>query len=157
VKSERRGTTEQRIKQDKQLTHWIQLSCHRFRVNEARLQLSLLACNLGSLWRRLVLPKRIDAWSLTSLQQRLAKTGASDASSTPATTGCCRLAYGRAGPRYRRKVGRCPRSHRAPRGRLRGLLEPQYRSSYSYAARHHYATSWFRISLPLLLVHSNTC
>jgi hypothetical protein len=27
------------------------------------------------LWRRLVLPKRIDAWSLTSLQQRLVKTG----------------------------------------------------------------------------------
>jgi hypothetical protein len=27
------------------------------------------------LWRRLVLPKRIDKWSLTSLQQRLVKTG----------------------------------------------------------------------------------
>ena len=27
------------------------------------------------LWRRLVLPKRIDTWSLTSLQQRLVKTG----------------------------------------------------------------------------------
>jgi hypothetical protein len=31
--------------------------------------------NLGNLWRRLVLPKRIDKWSLTSLQQRLVKTG----------------------------------------------------------------------------------
>ena len=31
--------------------------------------------NLGNLWRRLVLPKRIEAWSLTSLQQRLVKTG----------------------------------------------------------------------------------
>jgi len=50
--------------------------CHRFRANEARVQLSLLAHNLGNLWRRLVLPKRIDAWSLTSLQQRLVKTGA---------------------------------------------------------------------------------
>ena len=40
-----------------------------------RLQLSLLAYNPGNLWRRLVLPKRIDAWSLTSLQQRLVKTG----------------------------------------------------------------------------------
>jgi len=40
---------------------------------EARLQLSLLAYNLGNLWRRLVLPKKIDAWSLTSLQQRLVK------------------------------------------------------------------------------------
>jgi len=30
---------------------------------------------LGNLRRRLVLPKRIDNWSLTSLQQRLVKTG----------------------------------------------------------------------------------
>jgi hypothetical protein len=48
---------------------------YRVRANEARLQLSLLAYNLGNLWRRLVLPKRIDDWSLTSLQQRLVKTG----------------------------------------------------------------------------------
>ena len=31
--------------------------------------------NLGNLWRRLVLPNRIDNWSLTSLQERLVKTG----------------------------------------------------------------------------------
>jgi hypothetical protein len=48
---------------------------HRFRANEVRLQLSVLAYNLGNLWRRLVLPTRIDTWSLTSLQQRLVKTG----------------------------------------------------------------------------------
>jgi hypothetical protein len=30
---------------------------------------------LGNLWRRLALPKRINNWSLTSLQQRLVKTG----------------------------------------------------------------------------------
>jgi hypothetical protein len=36
--------------------------------------LRMLAYNLGNLWRRLVLPKRIDHWSLTSLQQRLVKT-----------------------------------------------------------------------------------
>jgi len=35
----------------------------------------VIEINLGNLWRRLVLPKRIDAWSLTSLQQRLVKTG----------------------------------------------------------------------------------
>ena len=35
----------------------------------------MIAYNLGNLWRRLVLPKRIDHWSLTSLQQRLVKTG----------------------------------------------------------------------------------
>lgn len=31
--------------------------------------------NLGDLWRRLVLPNRIGNWLLTSLQQRLVKTG----------------------------------------------------------------------------------
>ncbi len=51
------------------------LSCHRFRSNELRLWLSVIAYNLGNLWRRLVLPKRIGNWSLTSLQQRLVKTG----------------------------------------------------------------------------------
>jgi len=40
-----------------------------------RLALSLLAYNLGNLWRRLALPQRIENWSLTSLQQRLVKTG----------------------------------------------------------------------------------
>jgi len=71
----KRGTAEQWIKEGKQAAHWTRLSCHRFRANEVRLQLSVLAYNLGNLWRRLVLPKRIDAWSLTSLQQRLVKTG----------------------------------------------------------------------------------
>ena len=33
------------------------------------------ACNRGNLWRRLVLPKGIETWSLTSLQQRLVRTG----------------------------------------------------------------------------------
>jgi hypothetical protein len=51
------------------------LSCHRFRANEVRLWLSLSAYNLGNLWRRLALPGRIGNWSLTSLQQRLVKTG----------------------------------------------------------------------------------
>ena len=35
----------------------------------------MIAYNLGNLWRRLVLPQRIGNWSLTSLQQRLVKTG----------------------------------------------------------------------------------
>ena len=51
------------------------LSGHRFRSNEVRLWLSVIAYNLGNLWRRLALPLRIDGWSLTSLQQRLVKTG----------------------------------------------------------------------------------
>ena len=71
----KRGTAEQWIKEGKQATHWTRLSCHRFRANEVRLQLSVLAYNLGNLWRRLGLPPRIKIWSLTSLQQRLVKTG----------------------------------------------------------------------------------
>jgi len=71
----KRGTAEQWIKEGKQAVKMTRLSCHRFRSNEVRLWLSLIAYNLGNLWRRLVLPKRIDNWSLTSLQQRLVKTG----------------------------------------------------------------------------------
>jgi hypothetical protein len=43
--------------------------------NEVRLWLSVMAYNLGNLWRRLVLPKKIENWSLTSLQQRLGEDG----------------------------------------------------------------------------------
>ena len=72
---DKRGTAEQWIKEGKQAVKMTRLSCHRFRSNEVRLWLSLIAYNLGNLWRRLVLPKRIENWSLTSLQQRLVKTG----------------------------------------------------------------------------------
>ena len=71
----KRGTAEQWIKEGKQAVKMTRLSCHRFRANEVRLWLSVIAYNLGNLWRRLVLPKKIDRWSLTSLQQRLVKTG----------------------------------------------------------------------------------
>jgi hypothetical protein len=71
----KRGTAEQWIKEGKQAVKMTRLSCHRFRSNEVRLWLSLIAYNLGNLWRRLVLPRRIAHWSLTSLQQRLVKTG----------------------------------------------------------------------------------
>ena len=57
----KRGTAEQWITEGKQATHWTRLSCHRFQANEVRLQLSVLAYNLGNLWRRLVLPPRIQA------------------------------------------------------------------------------------------------
>jgi hypothetical protein len=69
------GTAEQWIKEGKQAVKMTRLSCHRFRSNEVRLWLSVIAYNLGNLWRRLVLPKKIEKWSLTSLQQRLVKTG----------------------------------------------------------------------------------
>jgi hypothetical protein len=71
----KRGTAEQWIKEGKQAVAMTRLSCHRFRANETRLWLSLIAYNLGNLWRRLVLPMRVASWSLTSLQQRLVKTG----------------------------------------------------------------------------------
>jgi hypothetical protein len=71
----KRGTAEQWIKEGKQAVKMTRLSCHRFRSNEVRLWLSLIAYNLGNLWRRLVLPRKIENWSLTSLQQRLVKTG----------------------------------------------------------------------------------
>jgi hypothetical protein len=71
----KRGTAEQWIKECKQAVKMTRLSCHRFRSNEVRLWLSVIAYNLGNLWRRLVLPKRIEHWSLTSVQQRLVKTG----------------------------------------------------------------------------------
>src|SRR5262252_1217289 len=70
-----RGTAEQWIKEGKTATHWARLSCHRFRANEVRLLLGVIAYNLGNLLRRLVLPVTIQDWSLTSLQQRLIKTG----------------------------------------------------------------------------------
>ena len=66
---------EQWIKEGKQTVKITRLSCHHFRSNEVRLWLSVLAYNLGNLWRRLVLPQRIENWSLTSLQQRQVKTG----------------------------------------------------------------------------------
>src|SRR5256712_10836272 len=71
----KRGTSEQWIKEGKQAVKMTRLSCHRFRSNEVRLWLSVIAYNLGNLWRRLVLPPRIGKWPLTSLQQRLVKTG----------------------------------------------------------------------------------
>ena len=71
----KRGTAEQWIKEGKQAVKMTRLSCHKFRSNEVRLWLTIIAYNLGNLWRRLVLPQRIEKWSLTSLQQRLVKTG----------------------------------------------------------------------------------
>ena len=70
-----RGTAEQWIKEGKEATHWTRLSCHRFRANEVRLLLGVIAYNLSNLLRRLVLRLGIQSWSLTSLQQRLFKTG----------------------------------------------------------------------------------
>jgi hypothetical protein len=55
----KRGTAEQWIKEGKQTVKMTRLSCHRFRANEVRLWLSVIAYNLGNLWRRLALPAPI--------------------------------------------------------------------------------------------------
>ena len=56
----KRGTAEQWIKEGKQAVKMTRLSCHKFRSNEVRLWLTIIAYNLGNLWRRLVLPQRIE-------------------------------------------------------------------------------------------------
>ena len=58
---DQRGTAEQWIKEGETVTHWTRLSCHRSQANEVRLLLVVIAYNLGTLLRRLVLssPSRI--------------------------------------------------------------------------------------------------
>jgi DDE family transposase len=63
-----RGTAEQWIKEGKAATHWTRLSCHRFRANEVRLLLGVIAYNLGNLLRRLELVT--DKPPATALQDR---------------------------------------------------------------------------------------
>jgi hypothetical protein len=70
-----RGTAEQWIKEGKYALNWTRLSCHRFVANQVRLQLFILAYNLGNFLRRLGLPKPVRDWSLQSLQLKLIKTG----------------------------------------------------------------------------------
>jgi len=71
----RRGTAEQWIKEGKYALNWTRLSCHRFVANQVRLQLFVLAYNLGNFLRRLCLPKSINDWSLRNLQVKLIKIG----------------------------------------------------------------------------------
>jgi len=47
----KRGTAEQWIKEGKQAVKMTWLGCRRFRSNEVRLWLSVMAYNLGNLWR----------------------------------------------------------------------------------------------------------
>ena len=48
---DKRGTAEQWIKEAKQAVKMTGQSCHRFRSHEVRLWLSVIAYNLGNLWR----------------------------------------------------------------------------------------------------------
>jgi len=81
-----RGTAEQWIKEGKYALNWTRLSCHRFDANQVRLQLFILAYNLGNLLRRLALPKAVKDWSLRSLQVKLilpVKDGGTDGAPCP--------------------------------------------------------------------------
>jgi Transposase DDE domain group 1 len=49
-----RGTAEPWLKEGTQAVKMTWLSCHRFRSNELRLWLRVMAYNLGNLWQRLV-------------------------------------------------------------------------------------------------------
>ena len=72
----RRGTAEQHIKEGKNAINWTQLSCHDFRNNEVRLQLHVLAYNMGNFLRTLALPDEVEHWSMTTLREKLVKIGA---------------------------------------------------------------------------------
>jgi hypothetical protein len=71
-----RGTAEQWIKEGKNAVKWTKLSCHDFVDNQVRLQLFALAYNLGNFLRRLVLPRPMKHWSMTTLRDKLIKIGA---------------------------------------------------------------------------------
>jgi hypothetical protein len=71
-----RGTCEQWIKEGKGAIKWTRLSCRSFAANAVRLQLHVLAYNLGNFLRTLATPEPISDWSLTSLKEKLIKIGA---------------------------------------------------------------------------------
>ena len=72
----RRGTCEQYIKEGKNAIKWTRLSCRTFAANAVRLQLHVLAYNIGNFMRTLAMPKTAQPWSLTSLREKLIKIGA---------------------------------------------------------------------------------
>ena len=71
-----RGTAEQWIKEGKHAIRWTRLSCTSFDANQVRLQLHVLAYNLGNFLRRIALPMSVKHWTLTTLRDRLIKIGA---------------------------------------------------------------------------------
>ena len=71
-----RGTAEQRIKEGKGAIKWTRLSCRSFAANAVRLQLHVLAYNLGNFMRTVAMPQATESWSPTSLREKLIKIGA---------------------------------------------------------------------------------
>jgi hypothetical protein len=70
-----RGTAEQWIKEGKHALRWTRLSCHGFEANQVRLQLHVLAYNLGNFLRTVALPPSVKHWTLTTLRDKLIKVG----------------------------------------------------------------------------------
>lgn len=66
----RRGTTEQWIKESKSAIRWTLLSSHRLRHNAMRFQSHPLAYNLGNSMRTLAAPDAREKWSLTTLREK---------------------------------------------------------------------------------------
>ena len=71
-----RGTAEQHLKEGKHALEWTCISWLRFAANTFRPQLHALAHNLANFLRTLTTPDALATWSLTSLRERLIKTGA---------------------------------------------------------------------------------
>ena len=78
-----RGTAEQWIKEGKYAVRWTRLSCRSFDANQVRLQLHVLAYNLGNFLRRLALPASVKHWTLTTLRDKLIKIRSEDGPSRP--------------------------------------------------------------------------
>jgi hypothetical protein len=70
------GTAEQWINEGKNAVKWARLSCHDFVDNQVRLQLFVLAYNLGNFLRQAVLPQAVRHRTLTTLRENLIKIGA---------------------------------------------------------------------------------
>jgi hypothetical protein len=69
------GTAEQWTKEGKYALRWTRLSCHRFVAYQVRLQLFIMAYNLGNFMRRLTLPESVKHWSSRGVRIKLIKTG----------------------------------------------------------------------------------
>ena len=64
------------LRKAKNAVKWTRLSCHDFVDNQVRLQLFVLAHNLGNFLRQTVLPRSVRHWTLTTLREKLTKIGA---------------------------------------------------------------------------------
>src|SRR5450631_532938 len=60
----------------KNAVKWTRLSCHDFVDNQVRVQLFVLAYNLGNFLRQAALPPAVRHWTLTTLREKLIKIGA---------------------------------------------------------------------------------